>query len=160
MYDQILQLLTALDGVAQDPKYHPEGDALFHSLQVFDAAHSDTDDGELVLAALVHDVGKAVDMRDHAEVGATLLEGLVSERILWLVRHHLDLLRAPKPTRARLRGTAQLADLEALRRYDLAGRKIKARVPTPEDALASAMNMMHHNTLELDHTYAHDGGNH
>ena len=36
--DEMVEWLIALDGVRQDPRYHPEGDALFHSLQVFEHA--------------------------------------------------------------------------------------------------------------------------
>jgi exopolyphosphatase/pppGpp-phosphohydrolase len=95
MHQELLDLLLALDGIRQDPRYHPEGDALFHSLQAFDIARRETADRTLWAAALLHDVGKAVSSPDHDEVGADLLDGLVSPRIVWLVRHHLDLLRVP-----------------------------------------------------------------
>ncbi|HYQ04082.1 MAG TPA: HD domain-containing protein [Polyangiaceae bacterium] len=133
--DELLALLEALRGVAQPVRYHPEGDALFHSLQVFEQARTATDDPELWAAALFHDVGKAIDGKTHDEVGADLLAGLVSERVIWLVRHHLDLLREPKRTRRAHHGTAALADLECLRRWDLAGRKPCARVLATEDAV-------------------------
>jgi hypothetical protein len=119
---ELLELLEALRGVPQPARYHPEGDALFHSLQVFDQARAATDDPELWAAALFHDVGKAIDGRLHDEVGADLLEGLVSERVTWLVRHHLDLLRAPRRARRAHHGTNALVALERLRRWDLAGR--------------------------------------
>lgn len=137
MDPDLLELLLALDGVTQPPRYHPEGDALFHSLQVFDLARRATDDRELWAAALFHDVGKALhdDDQGHDEIGADLLEGLVSERVVWLVRHHLDLLRDPKRTRARLVGTPELEDLERLRRWDVGGRSPHARVQTPEACL-------------------------
>lgn len=137
MDPELLELLLALDGVPQSPKYHPEGDALFHSLQVFDHARRATPDPELWAAALFHDVGKGLrDLGDHDEVGADLLDGLVSDRVVWLVRHHLDLLRDPRRTRRNLHGTRALADLEALRRWDLAGRRRDARVMEPEEAFA------------------------
>jgi hypothetical protein len=135
LYEEIVEWLAALDGVPQDPKYHPEGDALFHSLQVFELALADGADPELLAAALLHDVGKAEGGRDHDQVGADLLEGL-PERTVWLVRHHLDLLRDPRATRARWRGTPALRDLERLRRWDLGGRKRHARVREPEEAAA------------------------
>src|SRR4051794_22090790 len=106
MKGDLLDLLLALDGVAQPARYHPEGDALYHSLQVFDCARRETDDRTMWAAALLHDVGKAIDGQTHDEVGADLLDGLVCPRVVWLVRHHLDLLRAPARTRRRRRGTA------------------------------------------------------
>jgi hypothetical protein len=135
MPDDILKLLLALSGVQQDPRYHPEGDALYHSLQAFDLARRETTDRAIWAAALLHDVGKAVSGPDHDEAGAELLDGLVSPRIVWLVRHHLDLLRVPGATKRRLRGKKALTDLQRLRRFDVGGRSPTARVLPPEIAL-------------------------
>jgi hypothetical protein len=135
MRDEWLDLLWSLDGVRQDPKWHPEGDALYHSLQAFDLARLESSDRSLWAAALLHDVGKAVSSPDHDTVGADLLEGLASPRIVWLVRHHLDLLRVPGLTRRRLRGSPSLTDLQRLRRWDVGGRSPSAVVSSPEDAL-------------------------
>ena len=134
MNDDLFSLLADLNGVRQSPRYHPEGDALFHSLQVFELARRSTTDRVLWAAALFHDVGKAIDGPLHDEVGADLLEGLLSDRAVWLVRHHLDLLRDPRGTRRRHRGTAVLRDLEKLRRWDLGGRDPHARVVPVECA--------------------------
>lgn len=135
MYDALFDLLVSLDGVRQDPRYHPEGDALYHSLQAFDLARRETTDRALWAAALLHDVGKAVSSPDHDEVGADLLSDLVSPRIVWLVRHHLDLLRAPGATKRRFRGNKALSDLQRLRRWDVGGRSPTAGVVPPEIAL-------------------------
>ncbi|AKV00394.1 hypothetical protein AKJ09_07057 [Labilithrix luteola] len=132
--DELRSLLIALDGIRQSPKYHPEGDALFHSLQVFELAQRATDDPVLWAAALFHDVGKAVDGPLHDEVGADLLEGLLPARAVWLVRHHLDLLKDPRAARRRYLGTPALRDLEQLRRWDLGGRDPNARVMSVDDA--------------------------
>jgi len=134
MNDDLFSLLVGLDGVEQSRRYHPEGDALFHSLQAFDLAQRATDDRVLWAAALFHDVGKAIDGPLHDEVGADLLEGLICPRVVWLVRHHLDLLKDPRGTRRRLHGTSRLKDLESLRRFDLGGRDPKAHVLSPESA--------------------------
>jgi|SRR6185503_8713038 len=136
MHQDLLDLLIALDGVRQDPRYHPEGDALYHSLQVFDLARRESADRALWAAALLHDVGKAVSSPDHDEVGADLLDGLLAPRVVWLVRHHLDLLRVPVPTKRHLRGTAALADLQRLRRWDVGGRSRTASVLEPAAAVA------------------------
>jgi HD domain len=135
MNDELVSLLAALDGIRQSPRYHPEGDALFHSLQVFELAHRSTDDRVLWAAALFHDVGKSVDGPLHDEVGADLLEGLLPARAVWLVRHHLDLLKDRRLTRRRYHGTSRLRDLEQLRRWDLGGRDPNACVLSIDEAL-------------------------
>jgi hypothetical protein len=134
MNDELFSLLEALDGVRQSPRYHPEGDALFHSLQVFEWARRSTDDRVLWAAALFHDVGKAIDGPMHDEVGADLLEGLLCGRAVWLVRHHLDLLKDARGARRRYRGTPALRDLEILRHWDLKGRAPNARVVSLDGA--------------------------
>jgi hypothetical protein len=136
MHQDLLDLLLALDGIQQNLRWHPEGDALYHSLQAFDLARRESDDRALWAAALFHDVGKALSSRDHAEVGADLLDGLLAPRVVWLVRHHLDLLDAPVATKRRLRGSPVLTDLQRLRRWDVGGRSPRATVIEPEAALA------------------------
>ncbi|MFO0548334.1 MAG: HD domain-containing protein [Polyangiaceae bacterium] len=149
-FDELLSLLTPLDGVRQDPKYHPEGDALFHSLQVFDCARRDTTDPILLGAALLHDVGKVLGSSDHDATGADLLDGLVHPRVVFLVRHHLDLLRAPGKARRRHTGR-DLADLTMLRRWDLAGRAPNAHASTPEDAVTFLLEQGGEAALSHDH---------
>jgi hypothetical protein len=134
MTDELFSLLIGLDGVEQSRRYHPEGDALFHSLQVFELARRASNDRVIWAAALFHDVGKAIDGPLHDEVGADLLEDLICPRVVWLVRHHLDLLKEPRRTRRTLRGTPELRDLEHLRRFDLGGRDPRAQVLSPETA--------------------------
>lgn len=135
MYTELLELLRALDGVRQHPRFHPEGDALYHSLQVFEHARRESDDPALIAAALLHDVGKSLLSPEHDADGADLLGGLVNARIEWLVRHHLDLLREPARTRRELGDGERFRDLNLLRRWDLAGRSPRARVCAPEEAL-------------------------
>jgi predicted nucleotidyltransferase len=83
-------LLLPLENVMQQPKYHPEGDALYHSLQVFDLAKNHLPyDEEFLVAALVHDVGKAIDPRNHVATGLEALDSFISERTEWLIEHHM-----------------------------------------------------------------------
>lgn len=61
---ELLPELGALIGVAQDPVWHPEGDAFEHTMQAIDAAaqlvYKDSREKLIVmLAALCHDLGKA-----------------------------------------------------------------------------------------------------
>jgi len=135
MRNYLLSLLEELQYVEQSPRFHPEGDALYHSIQVYQSAMLETSDPELLAAALLHDVGKAIDYPQHDQAGADAIEGLLSPRITWLVRHHLDLLIRPQKTRRFLSGTKQLAELEKLRRWDLAGRQLDACVMSPQQAI-------------------------
>ncbi|HMC64111.1 MAG TPA: HD domain-containing protein, partial [Gemmataceae bacterium] len=74
-------LLLPLESVQQSPKYHPEGDVLYHSLQVFELAREERPyDEEFLLAALLHDVGKGIDPGDHVAAGLAALDGLITER--------------------------------------------------------------------------------
>lgn len=135
MYDYLASLLEDLDGIQQHPKYHPEGDALFHSLQVFQLACQATEDPVLWAAALFHDVGKAVDSPRHAELGAEMLTGVLNPRIVWLVEHHLDLMRFPHRTRNKYVGQNRLQQLQLLRRVDVGGRDPMASVMDLQDAI-------------------------
>ena len=82
MKDYLLDLLLDLDGIEQDSYYHPEGDALFHSLQVFQLAHQQSDFPVMWAAALFHDVGKANDSKNHDAVGAEMLQGVLNAEML------------------------------------------------------------------------------
>lgn len=131
-----LDLLWELETVSQDPFYHPEGNALYHSLQVFQIATEQTDDPTLWSAALFHDVGKIHGTKQHAQTGAELMQGILPTRAIWLIHHHMDLLTHPKRTRKQWAGHIRLLELENLRKWDLAGRSPHANVPSPEDAIA------------------------
>jgi len=86
-------------------------------------------------AALLHDVGKAIDYPNHAFVGARALKGIIHADICWLIEHHLDLLIHPRKTRQRYSGHVALDRLEKLRRWDLAGRNVSVEVLAPEGCL-------------------------
>jgi len=135
--DYLLDLLLDLDGIEQDPYYHPEGDALFHSLQVFQLAHQQSDCPIMWAAALFHDVGKANGSKSHDAVGAEMLQGVLNDQIVWLVEHHLDLLIASAQTKRKLRKQpTQLKQLEQLRHWDVSGRDPTAEVISPQQAIA------------------------
>ena len=74
----------------QSPKYHPEGDVLYHLLQVFELARDARPyDEEFLLAALLHDVGKGIDPADHVGAALQALEGSITERTAFLIEHHM-----------------------------------------------------------------------
>jgi hypothetical protein len=120
--------LAPLEAIKQNPKYHPEGDALYHSLQVFQLAREARPyDEEFLLAALLHDVGKAIDLQNHTVAGVEALRGSITDRTLWLIEHHGDLLPARERSlsarqRRELDNSEFLDDLKLLRELDDAGR--------------------------------------
>ncbi|HWL06989.1 MAG TPA: HD domain-containing protein [Planctomicrobium sp.] len=84
-------LLIPLGRVQQGRTHHPEGDALYHSLQVFDLALEELPyDEEFLLAALLHDVGKGIDRQDHVRAGLEALEDWITPRTSWLIEHHME----------------------------------------------------------------------
>jgi hypothetical protein len=129
--------LLPLESVKQDPRKHPEGDALYHSLQAYEQARATRPyDEEFLLAALLHDVGKAIDPRDHIAAGVDALRGSVTARTLWLVEHHMDAPGRGTPARGAPPESADwLDDLALLREVDDAARIPGATVPTVEEAL-------------------------
>src|SRR5947209_11266089 len=89
-YQLFRMLLLPLEEVGQSARYHPEGDVLYHSLQVFELARDERPyDEEFLLAALLHDVGKGIDRADHVAAGLSALEGLLTERTRFLIEHHM-----------------------------------------------------------------------
>lgn len=58
--DRLFPELSALIGVEQPVKYHPEGDAWIHTMMVLDAAAQLSGEIDIRFAALVHDLGKGL----------------------------------------------------------------------------------------------------
>lgn len=142
-------LLLPLENVRQSRKYHPEGDALYHSLQVFDLARDALPyDEEFLLAALLHDVGKAIDPPDHIVAGLEALDGFVTERTAWLIEHHMAghaVLEGSIGVRARrrLRESESYEELILLSRCDRAGRQQGVAAPELDEALEYVRDLVH-----------------
>lgn len=134
-------LLVPLQAVKGRRVWHPEGDALYHSLQVFELAREELPyDEEFLLAALLHDVGKAIDPYDHVTVGLEALEGYVTERTAWLIEHHMlghALHEGSIGVRARrrLEASENYEELVLLSRCDRQGRVAGGAAPDLDDAL-------------------------
>ena len=141
-YPLFRMLLQPLEKVKQNPKWHPEGDALFHSLQVFDEAREVRPyDEEFLLAALLHDVGKGIDSSDHVGAAMQVLDGLITERTGWLIENHMVAMEYVNGTlghrqKKRLQESEDFDDLILLRECDTRGRNPQARVGTVDEALA------------------------
>ncbi len=59
-----------------------------HCLQSATRAFDDGADEEMVVAALLHDIGDTVAPYNHGELAAAILRPYVSERVRWIVEHH------------------------------------------------------------------------
>lgn len=103
---RILPEVYRLEDVPQPPDFHPEGDALTHTLLAVRYLPEDPD-RRLAWSVLLHDIGKALVTREidgrirafgHDREGARLaekvLDRLVMEArtaadVVWLIRHHM-----------------------------------------------------------------------
>jgi len=140
-YITFRRLLGPLESVRQSPRHHPEGDVLYHSLQVFELAREQRPyDVEFLQAALLHDVGKGLDPHDHVRAGLEALEGLISARTAFFIEHHMHALELKAGTLGhkmtqRLRASEDFDDLMLLRDLDTAGRVPGAVVCELDEAL-------------------------
>lgn len=142
-----LDLLRPLESVKQNPRYHPEGDALYHSLQAFELARDAAPyDVELMTAALLHDVGKGIDSRRHVEAGLEALSGTLSAREHFLIAHHMDAQEIAEggggqKLRRRLQASEWFEDLMLLREIDRGARVPGMEVVETEEAIAFILEL-------------------
>jgi hypothetical protein len=134
-------LLLPLENVQQGPEHHPEGDVLYHLLQVFELAREHRAyDEEFLLAALLHDIGKGIDKANHVEAALSVLDGLITERTAFFIGHHMHAhdFRTGKlghKLKRTLQASPDFDDLMLLRRLDDEGRVPGAVVGTVDEAL-------------------------
>jgi poly(A) polymerase len=118
----VMPELLAMEGTAQTPLHHPEGDVWTHTLLVIEQLRAPTE--TLALGALLHDVakpvcagkkttpeGERITFYGHPERGAEMATVIcqrlkrsraVWERVAYLVRNHLRLVSAPLMRKATL----------------------------------------------------------
>src|SRR5687768_4464472 len=84
--DRVLMLLESLgeivDGFATDQ--------LTHCLQTATRAERDGADDEVVVAALCHDIGKAISVPNHPAIAAEILRPYVRSEVYDMIRVHQD----------------------------------------------------------------------
>ena len=131
-------LLARLEQIQLDPVKHPEGDALYHSLQTFELGLNERPyDEEFLLACLLHDAGLAVDRRAPVPALIRLLGNLVTERTRFFIENlptateYLQTGRMPRS----LRRSDDFDELVLLARCDRDGRERGAEVRELHDAL-------------------------
>jgi predicted nucleotidyltransferase len=140
-YAMFRMLLLPLENVKQSAQYHPEGDVLYHLLQVFELARDERPyDEEFLLAALLHDIGKGLDPGQHVEAALSALDGLITDRTRFFIEHHMHAHDYKAGTlgfrmRRELESSPDFEDLILLRQLDDAGRVPGATVGTVDEAL-------------------------
>lgn len=82
--DRVLAALRKLDHSLEG---YPVS-RLGHSLQVATRALEDKADDELVVAALIHDIGDELAPYNHAEVAAGIIRPYVRAEVSWIVEQH------------------------------------------------------------------------
>ena len=82
--DRILKFMGGLNSTLEGYKIT----RLEHSLQTATRAFYDKANEEMIVAALLHDIGDTLGPSNHADIAATILEPYVSEENHWIVKHH------------------------------------------------------------------------
>jgi len=109
--NKLLQYIEGMKGIANtkvgNECFHPEGDAFIHTKQVAYLARQRYFEGEysmfgkeIIMAAMLHDIGKAIKPIGHAKIGASMIEEVIKDRtnygqlhwslIIWLVANHMQ----------------------------------------------------------------------
>ena len=140
-FDALAAEVAVLATVRQNRQKCPEGDALEHSLQVFDLVHRERPfDEELLTAALVHDVGRAIDRADAVAATLEAVGDLVTDRTKWLVemlpaaRGHVEQTLGHR-ARKRLESHPDFLDVLLLAEADRRAHQRGYTAPTLDEAI-------------------------
>ncbi len=82
--DRIMKFMSGLTKTLEGYKIN----RLEHSLQTATRALNDRANDELIVAALLHDIGDELAPLNHSEYAATVLKPYVSEKTRWIVEKH------------------------------------------------------------------------
>jgi len=139
-------ILDKCEGISQDPKWHPEIDLLNHSLQTFNYAIRETNDIDVLLAALLHDVGKINIRLGHESESIKMLEGLISHKTAWLIENHMRIWSYTLGQMMRLKKCKELiehpwfTELVQLARFDKLGRRSSYFPKYDKDLIIERLN--------------------
>lgn len=136
----VLPEVAAMQGVAQSPEHHPEGDVFVHTMLCLEKVDPARHDEAFAWAVLLHDVAKPLTARrredgritfyGHCEQGAQMTRRIIhrmrrsrdiAERAAWLVANHLRHVQAREMRVATLRrflGEPRVRELLELVRID------------------------------------------
>lgn len=91
----ILTLFESTQGIKQREEYHPEVGLFSHLYQCMNWAFRESTDPEMIIAAMLHDVGKKLVIESngneygHDRVVSDILEPLISPKAFWLIENHM-----------------------------------------------------------------------
>lgn len=81
------RLLAALEGLRNSLGGY-KIDRLEHSLQSATRAEDDGADIELIVAALIHDLGDDLAPHNHSQLAAAIIRPYVRAEVTWIIEHH------------------------------------------------------------------------
>ena len=142
----LFQLLENCKDTPQQIDRHPEGNVFIHSLQVMEWAMRETEDTDLILAAMLHDVGKIHRVTGHDYLGAKMLEPYCSVKTVWLVEHHMRFWNWVEGEMKQLGKCLYLAnhswlpELSMLGRWDKMGRVQRKEVKYDTEKIMNTLN--------------------
>lgn len=155
-FGTLLDFLEATRGIKAREDYHPETDVMEHQLQCFHHALRETYDMELVVAALIHDVGKAIDQLGHEEVGAGMIENYVSPKVHFLVENHTRIRYFYEGKIVRLQKAIDIAEhpffreLVILSRFDKLGRRAHKTTKYSRELILEKLNKHVENKYKIN----------
>ena len=82
--DRLIKFMSSLNTTLEGYKIT----RLEHSLQTATRALNDKADDEMIVAALLHDIGDELAPLNHAEYAAAVLKPYVSEKTYWIIEKH------------------------------------------------------------------------
>ena len=129
---KLISYLKNLIHIKDDPEHHPEESTYHHVIQSFRIARKESDDRELWVAALFHDIGKLIESHGHENHSVDILIafGYKNEKVLWLIRNHMKIrwfLTGKLARRGKVRDLLDnqwISELIHLRRCDGLARKV------------------------------------
>ena len=155
LLDRLLPEVSAMKGVQQPPRFHPEGDVFTHTLLMLDLLRDPAP--ALALGVLLHDAGKPhtqtetdrIRFNEHDVVGAGIAREVClrlrlsrrdTERVVWLVSQHMRFAHIPdmkESKRKRLVRAEGFDELKELCRIDcLASHQELSTIDWVENYLA------------------------
>ncbi len=160
----VLPEVARMQGCAQPPQYHPEGDVWVHTLMLLDHLQSGVSP-TLAWGMLLHDVGKPptftppdpakagdrIRFNGHAEIGVAVARAILNrlrfsnddtEQILALVKHHMQFGDVPKMKQSTLKRFLRLPRFDEHLRLHYADVMSSHKMLGPYETAQKALGAM------------------